>query len=79
MPSGPLRAGGSEHWRARPGLPARVSRCKRPAAPPPPLPQLNSSAFTDGWMMKIKVSDPSQAGDLMSADKYEAHCADGGH
>jgi glycine cleavage system H protein len=37
-------------------------------------PQLvNSSPYEDGWMVKIKLSDPSEKKELMSADDYSAH------
>ncbi len=35
------------------------------------LAQINSSAFGDGWMMKIKASDPSELDSLMDATAYE--------
>ena len=31
---------------------------------------VNSDPFGDGWMIKIKVSDPGQAKKLLSADEY---------
>jgi glycine cleavage system H protein len=37
-------------------------------------PQLvNSSPYQDGWMVKMRMSDPSEKKDLMSADDYSAH------
>lgn len=37
-------------------------------------PQLvNSSPYQDGWMVKVRMSDPSEKKDLMSADDYSAH------
>ena len=37
-------------------------------------PQLvNSAPYTDGWMVKLKVSDVSEKKDLLSADDYAAH------
>jgi len=37
-------------------------------------PQLvNSEPYGDGWMVKIKLSDPSEKKELMSADDYSAH------
>lgn len=33
---------------------------------------LNTSPYEDGWMVKIKVSDPSQLGDLLDVDAYQA-------
>lgn len=32
---------------------------------------VNSDPYTDGWMVKIKISDISQADDLLSAKAYE--------
>jgi glycine cleavage system H protein len=37
-------------------------------------PQLvNSAPYTDGWMVKIKLSDPSEKKELLSADDYSSH------
>jgi glycine cleavage system H protein len=37
-------------------------------------PQLvNSEPYGDGWMVKIKLSDPSEKKELMSAEDYGAH------
>lgn len=37
-------------------------------------PQLvNSSPYGDGWMVKLRMSDPSEKEDLLSADEYSAH------
>src|SRR5688572_20015696 len=37
-------------------------------------PQLvNSSPYGDGWMVKMKLSDPSEQKELLSADDYSAH------
>jgi len=37
-------------------------------------PQLvNSEPYGDGWMVKMKLSDPSEKKDLLSADDYSAH------
>ncbi len=37
-------------------------------------PQLvNSSPYDDGWMVKVRMSDPSEKKELMSADDYSAH------
>jgi len=33
---------------------------------------INSEPFEGGWMIRIKLSDASQLGDLMSADAYSA-------
>lgn len=33
---------------------------------------VNSDPFGDGWMIKVKISDPSEAERLMSAEDYKA-------
>lgn len=33
---------------------------------------VNSDPFGSGWMIKIKMSDPAEAGDLLSAEDYNA-------
>ena len=33
---------------------------------------VNSDAFGEGWMIKVKMSDPSELEGLMSADDYAA-------
>jgi glycine cleavage system H protein len=33
---------------------------------------VNSSPYKGGWMVRIKMNDPSQLGDLLSADEYNA-------
>lgn len=35
--------------------------------------KVNESAYEDGWMIKIKMSDPSEVDGLMSADEYTEH------
>lgn len=32
---------------------------------------VNSDPYKSGWMVKIKVSDPSELNDLLSADEYQ--------
>ncbi len=32
---------------------------------------VNKDPYGEGWMIKIKMSDASEAGELMSADKYQ--------
>lgn len=34
--------------------------------------KVNSDPYGEGWMVKIKMSEPSEADDLMSADDYKA-------
>ena len=37
-------------------------------------PQLvNSSPYDDGWMVKVRMSDPSEKKELLSAADYSAH------
>lgn len=36
---------------------------------------VNSAPYIDGWMIKLKVSDPSQLDTLMDADSYSAYTA----
>jgi glycine cleavage system H protein len=33
---------------------------------------VNNDPYGDGWMVKIKMSDPSQESELLSADQYRA-------
>jgi len=35
---------------------------------------VNSNAMDDGWFFKIKLSDPSELGNLMDADEYTVFC-----
>lgn len=35
---------------------------------------VNSDPYGAGWMVKIKVSDPTPLNDLMDADAYKAYC-----
>jgi glycine cleavage system H protein len=40
-------------------------------------PQLvNSSPYGDGWMVKMKLADPSERDHLLKADAYAAHIGD---
>ena len=34
---------------------------------------LNSDPYDKGWLLKMKLSDPSQLDDLMDADAYDAY------
>jgi glycine cleavage system H protein len=34
--------------------------------------RINEDPYGEGWLVKVKLSDPSQAGSLMSAADYEA-------
>ncbi|MGS2737860.1 glycine cleavage system protein GcvH [Sinomicrobium sp. M5D2P17] len=33
--------------------------------------KVNSDPYNDGWMIKIKISDPSEADDLLSSEAYK--------
>src|SRR5688572_20016801 len=35
-------------------------------------PLVNSAAFTDGWMIKIKLLDPSETNTLLDSKSYES-------
>ena len=37
---------------------------------------INTSPYEDGWMVKIRMSDASEAEDLMNADAYQALIAE---
>jgi len=34
--------------------------------------KVNNDPYGEGWMIKLKISDPSEADDLMSAEDYKA-------
>jgi len=38
---------------------------------------INQSPYEDGWMLKIKLSDPSEKGGMLSADDYKKLIAEG--
>ncbi|KAK4052943.1 glycine cleavage system H-protein subunit [Microbotryomycetes sp. JL221] len=40
---------------------------------------LNKSAEQDGWLAKIKLSNPSEFEQLLSQEAYQAHCEGGEH
>lgn len=37
---------------------------------------MNTSPYEDGWMIKIRMTDPSEADDLMDVTAYQAHVAE---
>lgn len=37
---------------------------------------INESPYEDGWLIKVRLSDPSEADDLMSAEEYEEMLAE---
>lgn len=40
---------------------------------------VNKGPFEEGWMMKLKVKDPSEIQSLLDAEKYKKHIEEGGH
>lgn len=36
--------------------------------------KVNSSPYEDGWMIKVKPSDPSELGSLMGPKEYTKFC-----
>ena len=41
--------------------------------------QVNEDPYGDGWMIRIKVSDPTELDDLMNAEEYEEYCETESH
>lgn len=41
--------------------------------------KVNSDPFGSGWFIKVKLSNPSEVGDLLDAAAYTAHIEAGGH
>ena len=41
--------------------------------------QVNKDAFGDGWLMKVKVSDASEADSLLDKTAYEKLCDEKSH
>lgn len=37
---------------------------------------INSDPYGEGWMVKLRATDPSQVGDLMDPEGYAAHIGD---
>ncbi len=40
---------------------------------------VNNDPYHDGWMYKIRMSDPAELEDLLAAEAYDAHVAAEGH
>ena len=40
---------------------------------------VNSDPYGDGWMFKLRLSEPDQLGDLLDADAYAEVMADDEH
>ena len=38
--------------------------------------QINTDSYEDGWLFKVKLSDPEELLDLMDADSYADQCAE---
>lgn len=38
---------------------------------------VNQDPYGEGWMIEVRMGDPSQADDLMSAEEYEAYVTEG--
>lgn len=36
---------------------------------------LNKDPYGEGWVIKIKITNPAEVGELMNADQYAAHIA----
>ena len=52
----------------------------RPPAPTRAAPrQVNKDPFGDGWMVKLRLSDPAQVESLMDAKAYEQKCSSDDH
>ena len=41
--------------------------------------QVNSDAFGEGWIMKVELSDPKEAENLMDSGAYEKLCEEEDH
>ncbi len=37
---------------------------------------VNTDPYNDGWFYRLQVDDSSELGKLLSAEDYDAHCAD---
>ena len=70
-----------------PGGSVRQSTCAAALLPahPAALPacvhvlQVNTDPFGEGWMIKVKLSNPAELDALMAPEAYEKHCESGGH
>ena len=40
---------------------------------------VNTDPYGDGWMIRIRVSDPTELDDLMNAEEYEEYCETESH
>lgn len=39
--------------------------------------RVNSDPYSDGWLVRVRLSDPSEVGELMSAEDYSEMVANG--
>ena len=56
----------------RAAVAARSSRSTRALEDSPE--QINEDSYGEGWLVKIKLSDPSESDSLMDADSYRRAC-----
>ena len=80
-------SGRCREWDSAASRSAAFPRVHRPAAlllpltsspapkPHPSSPQINSDPYGDGWMVKVKLSNPDELKGLMDAKAYEEFCA----
>ena len=40
---------------------------------------VNTDPYGDGWMIRIRLSDPTELDDLMTAEEYEEYCETESH
>jgi glycine cleavage system H protein len=40
---------------------------------------VNTDPYGDGWMIRVRLSDPSELDDLMNAEEYEEYCETESH
>src|SRR5438270_6699312 len=40
---------------------------------------VNTDPYGDGWMVKVRMSDATELGDLMNAEEYEEYCETESH
>jgi len=40
---------------------------------------VNTDPYGDGWMIRIRISDPTELDDLMNAEEYEEYCETESH
>jgi glycine cleavage system H protein len=40
---------------------------------------INTDPYGDGWMIRVRLSDPTELDDLMNAEEYEEYCETESH